>query len=301
VAPSTGRVVLTNPLAKDASAMRPSLVEGLLQALRRNAGQGRAGTALAEFGRIFRPVGDPLAAALDEVVASDWRWRDPAGRELPVQPRALGLAAQGLRLGPDWLDVDDRWGVHDLLAVFDQVAARLAPPDDPSWRLTRVPVAREGLHPGRSAVLELHGHEVGIVGQLHPTEADRRDLPEPVVVGELLLEPFLAAVPEDGHPPVGATVLVKHPALTVDVALVAKDQVPYAAMEAAVREGAGELLDGLWWFDEYRGAQLGDGRRSVAIRLRLQSPDRQLTDADAEQVIEAVAGAAGRIGAALRR
>jgi phenylalanyl-tRNA synthetase beta chain len=301
VVPSTGRVVLSNPLAKDASAMRPSLVEGLLQALRRNVGQGRAGTALAEFGRIFRPVGDPLAVALDSVVVGDWRWRDDEGRELPVQPRVLGLAAQGLRLGPDWLDVDDRWGVHDLLAVVDHVAARLAPPDDPTWRLIRVPAERDGLHPGRTAVLELHGHEVGIVGQLHPSEADRRDLPEPVVVGELLLEPFLAAVPEDGHPPVPAIALVKHPALTVDVALVAEDRVPYAALEAAAREGAGHLLDGLWWFDEYRGAQVGDGRRSVAIRLRLQSPDRQLTDTDAEQVIDAVATAADRIGASLRR
>jgi phenylalanyl-tRNA synthetase beta chain len=301
VAPSDGRVVLANPLAKDASAMRPSLLEGLLQALRRNVGQGRAGTALAEFGRIFRPVGDPLAAALDAAVDGDWRWRDPEGGELPVQPRALGLAAQGLRLGPDWLDVDDRWGVHDLLAVFDQVAARLAPPDDPSWRLTRVPAARDGLHPGRTAVLELHGHEVGIVGQLHPSEADRRDLPEPVVVGELLLEPFLAAVPEDGHAPVPAVPLVKHPALTVDVALMADDGVPYASLEAAAREGAGALLDGLWCFDEYRGAQVGEGRRSVAIRLRLQSPERQLTDADAEQVIEAVAAAADRVGASLRR
>ncbi len=56
-----------------------------------------------------------------------------------------------------------------------------------------------------------------------------------------------------------------------------------------MREGAGDLLDGLWWFDEYRGAQVGEGRRSVAIRLRLQAPDRQLTDADEKQVIEAVA------------
>jgi FAD/FMN-containing dehydrogenase len=52
-----------------------------------------------------------------------------------------------------------------------------------------------------------------------------------------------------------------------------------------------ELLDGLWWFDEYRGEQVGEGRRSVAIRLRLQSPERQLTDADAEAVIDAVAPA----------
>jgi phenylalanyl-tRNA synthetase beta chain len=299
--PSSGRVQLSNPLAKDASAMRPSLLEGLLEALRRNHGQGRPGTALVELGRLFRPVDDPIAASLDGVVDGDWRWLAPDGQALPVQPRTLALAAQGLRLGRGWLDVDDRWSVYDLLAVLDEVALRLAPPDDASWRLERIAVERDGLHPGRTVALHLRGHEIGLVGQLHPDEADRRDLPEPVVVGELLLEPFLLAVPRQDHPPVKARRLVRHPALTVDVALVAADEVPYRTLEQAVRAGAGDLLDELWWFDEYRGAQLGEGARSVALRLRLQSAERQLTDEDAERIIEAVATEAEAVGATLRR
>jgi phenylalanyl-tRNA synthetase beta chain len=301
VVPSEGRVVLANPLAKDASALRPSLVEGLLQALRRNVGQGRAGTALVELGRIFRPVDDPLAGALDAVVPGDWRWRAPDGAELPVQPRAIALAAQGQRLGDGWLEPDDSWGVHDVLAAFDELVARIAPPDDPSWHLERRPVERAGLHPGRTALLRLRGTEVGVVAELHPTEADRRDLPEPVVVGELLLEPFLAAIPADGYPPVRSRALTRHPAMTVDVALVAPTSVSYATLLEAVREGAGALLDDAWWFDEYRGEQVGAGNRSVAIRLRLQDPDRQLTDDDAERVIDAIADAAARAGATLRR
>jgi phenylalanyl-tRNA synthetase beta chain len=122
-----------------------------------------------------------------------------------------------------------------------------------------------------------------------------------VVVGELLLEPLLRLVPDGGYPPVRATELVRHPAMSVDVALVADDEVPFADLAAAVRRGGGDLLDGWWWFDEYRGEQVGEGRRSVAIRLRLQAPDRQLTDEDAERVIEAVATAASEVGATLRR
>jgi phenylalanyl-tRNA synthetase beta chain len=303
--PTAGRVELENPLAKDAAAMRPSLLEGLLIALRRNVGQGRPGTALVELGRLFRPHGDDLATVLD-AFGPGWRWTSPDGRPLPIQPRAIALAAQGLRLGDGWLDVDARWDVYDLLAVLDEVVARLAPPDQ-GWNLARVPVERRGFHPGRTASLRLIGPsgaqevEVGVVGQLHPDEADRRDLPEPVVVGELLLEPLLRPVPEGGYPPVGARELVRHPALTLDVALLAADDVPYATLEAAVRRGAGELLDGLWWFDEYRGEQVGEGRRSLAIRLRLQAPQRQLTDEDAERVIEQVAGEAATVGATLRR
>jgi phenylalanyl-tRNA synthetase beta chain len=296
VLPSEGRVELANPLAKDASAMRPSLLEGLLAALRRNVGQGRAGTALVEHGRVFRPADDPLADAM----GAGERWRAPDGTALPLQPRVLGLAAQGLRLGDGWLDPAEQWSVYDLLAVLDEVVRRLLPPDDPR-RLERRPVEREGFHPGRTAALLLDGHEVGLVGQLHPHEAERRDLPEPVVVGELVVEGLLQAVPDAGHPPVPARELVRHPAMTVDVALVADEAVPYVRLEDAVRHGAGQLLDGLWQFDEYRGEQVGQGRRSVAIRLRLQAPDRQLTDEDAERVIDAVASEAERIGATLRR
>jgi phenylalanyl-tRNA synthetase beta chain len=305
VCPTPGRVELENPLAKDAAAMRPSLLDGLLAALRRNVGQGRPGTALVELGRLFRPDGDVLAAVLD-AFGTDWRWTAPDGAPLPIQPRTLALTAQGLRLGERWLDQDARWEVYDLLAVLDEVVARLAPPDAP-WTLTRVPVERPGLHPGRTASLRVAGvpgaeeAEIGVVGQLHPEEADRRDLPEPVVVAELLLEPLLRRVPEGGYPAVRARELVRHPALTVDVALVADDAVSYATLERAVRRGAGDLLDGLWWFDEYRGEQVGDGRRSLAIRLRLQSAARQLTDEDAERVIEQVASEAEAVGASLRR
>ena len=298
--PTTGRVELDNPLAKDASAMRPTLLEGLLGAVRRNVGQGRPGTALAELGRVFRPVDDALAGVLD-TFDIEWRWRAPNGAELPVQPVVLGLAAQGLRLGERWLDPEQRWSVYDLLAVFDEVVARLAPPGEQGWGLEREPTDRPGCHPGRTARLLLRGQEVGMVAQLHPEEARQRDLAEPVVVGELLLEPLLRGVPADGHPPAVAPVLVRHPAVTVDVALVVDEEVPYAVLEGAVREGAGQLLDELWWFDEYRGEQVGEGRRSIALRLRLHAPDRQLTDEDAERVIDAVADRAARLGASLRR
>ena len=301
VLPSDGRVLLANPLAQDAAAMRPSLLEGLLQAVRHNHGQGRPGVALTELGRCFRPVDDPLGAALDAVIGPGWRWTDPAGEPIPLQPRVLALAAQGRKLGEGWLDTEATWSVWDVLDVLDRVARRLAPPDDPSWQLERHAISREGFHPGRTAALVLQGQEIGIVGQLHPEEADRRDLPEPVVAGELLLEPFLAVTPEAGHRPVPARTLVRHPAMTVDVALVADDEVTYATLERTVRVAVGPLLDELWFFDEYRGAQVGEGRRSVAMRLRLQDAARQLTDADAEVVIESVAAAAEAVGATLRR
>ena len=296
VHPGGAAVVLANPLAQDASAMRTSLVEGLLQAVRRNVGQGRPGVALFEMGRLYRRTGGPLDTVLD-AFGHQWRWIDPDGVVLPTQPRALAIAVQGNLDGTGWVAQDDTWSIYAALGVFDEVVARLAPPA--GWHLERRPIEREGYHPGRAATLHIDGHEIGFVGQLHPAEAQRRDLPDPVIVGELLLEPLFLDV-ADGRESATAPRLVRHPAITVDVAVVAELAVAWADVERAIREAAGDLLDDLKWFDEYRGSQIEEGHRSLAARLRLQAPDRQLTGDDEEAVLAAVAAAVEGIGARVR-
>ena len=302
VHPGGDPVVLGNPLAQDASAMRPSTVEGLLQVVRHNVGQGAPGVAVFEMGRIFRAAGGPLDAVMD-AFGTAWRWTAPDGRVLPTQPRTLGLALQGRVAGPGFLERDRTWGVFDALAALDEVVRRLGPTRD-AWHLERRTAERDGLHPHRTATLHLvrgdgTSPEVGVVGQLHPTEADRRDLPEPVVVCELLLEPLLLDVAA-GRAPVAEAVIVRQPAMHVDVAVVASDDVPWAQLETRIRTAAGDLLDDLAVFDEYRGEQVGEGRRSVAARLRLQAPDRALTSDDEEAVLAAVRHEVESVGGQVR-
>jgi phenylalanyl-tRNA synthetase beta chain len=294
VHPSDGRVRLANPLAQDAAAMRPGLLDGLLATLRRNRGQGRAGMAITELGRVHRPVDDVLGTVLDALLGTGWRWSGPDGQALPLQPRAIGLAAFGALGGDGWLTEDRVWEVEDVLAAFDELARRadVGP-------LVRRPVVREGWHPGRTVVLELSGAEVGIAGQLHPHACDAWDLPEPVVAGELLLEALLHPA-RDGLRIPTAPRLVRHPAVVVDVAVVGPEDLPVARIAEALRAAAGELLDELRWFDEFRGSQLPAGTRSVGFRLRLQDAERQLTDEDADAVLARIGDAVTAIGAALR-
>jgi phenylalanyl-tRNA synthetase beta chain len=294
VHPSSGRVRLANPLAQDAAAMRPGLLDGLLATLRRNRGQGRAGMAVTELGRIHRPVGDPLGAALDALLGDGWRWLGPDDQPLPLQPRALAVAAFGSRGGDGWLDEASTWDVEDVLAALDELVRRAD-----RGPLVRRAVERDGWHPGRTVVVELDGVEVGVAGELHPHACDAWDLPEPVVAGELLLEPLLHPA-RDGVRVPSAPVLVRHPAVVVDVAVVAPEEVTVAAIAAVVRSAAGLLLDDLRWFDEFRGSQLPDGHRSVGFRLRLQDPERQLSDTDAEGVLTRVGAAVTELGASLR-
>lgn len=295
VQPSSGRVLLANPLARDAAAMRPGLLDGLLTTLRRNRGQGRSGMAVVELGRIFRPADDVLGSELDPLLGSAWRWTGPDGAPLPLQPRALGLAAFGVRSGQGWLDESAAWDVEDVLGVIDEVVRRLD-----LEMLEREHVEREGWHPGRTVRLLHEGVEIGLVGQLHPLTAQAWDLPEPAVAGELLLEALLHVRAARHQGPARAPRLVRHPAMSIDVAVVAPDTVPLVAIERAIREGAGATLDAIWWFDEFRGEQLPAAHRSVGFRLRLQDAERQLTDEDAERVLGAVGAAVAANGWSLR-
>ena len=77
-----------------------------------------------------------------------------------------------------------------------------------------------------------------------------------------------------------------------DVALVVDDAVPAAAVEAALREGAGDLLESVRLFDVYTGPQVGEGRKSLAFALRLRAPDRTLTAAESSAVRDAAVRAA---------
>lgn len=296
LAPDDARVRLENPVAKDTDTMRPGLAEGLLTSARRNAGQGREGAALFEIGRIFRQPGGVLEAGLTDPLTG--RWSDHAGAPLPFQPITIGAVAYGAVTGRDWLDRTRTWDLFDVLGLLDEVSRRLTPDASP---LRRQPAEHPALHPGRTASLRRDGVEIGLAGQLHPDEADRRDLPDTTVVAELVLDPLWAHLRDAAFDARQAPELARHQAMGVDVAVVADEDLPHERIERAVRAGAGPLLDGLWWFDEYRGEQLGEGRRSLAFHLRLQAHDRQLTDADAEQVIDGVADAVGELGAELRR
>ena len=91
------------------------------------------------------------------------------------------------------------------------------------------------------------------------------------------------------------------PEVRQDLAFVVDEDVPAAALVAAMREAGGPELRDVAVFDEYRGEQIGDGKRSLAFRVAFGSPERTLTDEDAaahrDEIVEALAE---QFGAVLR-
>ena len=153
-----------------------------------------------------------------------------------------------------------------------------------------------GLHPTRSASLVAGPQPVGALGEVAPWVLRAFDVHERVAVLELNLSAFLAGAAKVAQwQPTS-----RSPSSDLDLAFSLPDDVPAERLERAIRDAAGATLVDLALFDVYRGDALGPNRRSLAYRLRLQAPDRNLTDGDIVAVRQAVEARTRKLGAELR-
>ena len=203
------------------------------------------------------------------------------GERLPKESKVLAMAAYG---EVDFFSVK---GIVEALALelgmerLDFEACR----DNPSY------------HPGRCAVISIGGDRLGVMGQIHPLVAENYNTSAQIYSVELDVPALLA---HKG----GLTQykpLAKFPAVSRDIALVCDESVTAAGLEACIREGVGALLERVELFDVYRGAQLGENRKSVAYTITMRDRTRTLTDADADAAISrALALLEKNTGAVLR-
>ncbi|MER5212767.1 phenylalanine--tRNA ligase subunit beta [Streptomyces sp. NPDC002838] len=295
--PARRVVRLTNPLNDEEPALRTSLLPGLLGALRRNDGRGSHDLALFETGLVFLPREEQRVAVALPV---DRRPTDEEIAELnaalPEQPRHVAVVLAGAREQAGW------WGKGRPGDWADAVEAARVVAREAGAEL----VVRSGQygpwHPGRCAELAVvaDGAErvVGHAGELHPRVLKALGLPARTCAMEIDLDALERV--GDGTPQ--APSISTFPVATQDVALVVEKFVPHADVEAALREGAGELLEGIRLFDVYENEeQLGEGRKSLAYALRFRAGDRTLTVDEASAARDAAVALAGeRTGAVLR-
>ena len=285
-------VRVANPVSDEEPMLRASLLPGLLTALSRNVGRGFPDVALFEVGPVFRWTADtvpmpkpPVALRPDDAVL------EVMDRALPVQPWHVAAAATGRWDREGWWGPGRGAGWQDVVHAARTIAAAVG------TSLTVIAAEAAPWHPGRCAALLVGGDVIGHAGELHPRVIEALELPERACALELALAPVLAAAPEVAVAPHVSS----YPPATLDVALVVDAAVPAAAVDAALRDGAGSLLEELRLFDVYTGDPIPAGKRSLAFSLRLRAPDRTLTVEEAVAVRDAaVAAAARRCGAVLR-
>ncbi|SDI39411.1 phenylalanyl-tRNA synthetase beta chain [Sinosporangium album] len=286
-------VRLANPLSEDEPFLRTTLLPGLIKTAVRNVGRGFPDLALFETGLVYRPRPDAPAAA--PVLPVD---RRPTEEELasiaaalPDQPLRVAVVLTGEFERSGW------WGNGRQADWADAVEAARVVAREARVELSVQADQHEPWHPGRCAALYVGDTLVGHAGELHPRVVEAYGLPPRTCAMELELTRLERLL----HGPVRAPKVSAYPVATQDVALVVADYTSVADVTAALRDGAGELLESVRLFDVYMGAQVGEGNKSLAYTLRFRAPDRTLTVEETTAARDAaVAVAAERLGAHLR-
>ncbi|HWF31191.1 MAG TPA: phenylalanine--tRNA ligase subunit beta [Solirubrobacteraceae bacterium] len=267
-------VRLENPLSDAQSIMRPTLIGSLLDAAQHNAARNGPDVAIFESGTVYR-AGSGSGHGADE-------------------HHALGALLSGALAPRSWHGAPaqaDFFAAKGLLAaLLDRLHAHWSV-QEAQWPF---------LHPGRSAAVLARDAEgkavrLGFVGELHPSVAASWDL-ERTAAFAVDLGKLAAVTPEVRSFSAFGSV----PTLRQDLAVTLPEDVPAREVLHALRKAAGKMLDGAEIFDVYTGAQVGEGRRSLALALTFRAEDRTLTDDDVAPVRERIVAALAELGGELR-
>jgi phenylalanyl-tRNA synthetase beta chain len=295
---------VANPLSRDHSVLRTTLLGSLLDAARHNLAHGAERVALTESGRAYlatRPRGsDPGLAEGSEGAGSVGSDPAPGGplsgvfagdRAAPAyEPQRIAALTVGPLAVSGWRDEGGTADFFALKGAVESLCAQLG---------TEVEVEQGEepfLHPGRAGRVLIGGADAGWIGEVHPLVCRAWDI-HAAVAFEIELAVLIAASPagveqyED---------VISFPAVNEDIAVVVSEDIPAALVRAAVREGGGVLLQSARIFDVYRGEQVGEGRKSLALRLEFRAPDRTLTDEEVAERRHAITDALAGIGGSLR-
>jgi len=241
-------VVLTNPLGEDTSVMRSTLVPSMLGTISLNQSRNNETAMLYEISPIFD--------------ASEYKQG-----ELPHEQPMLCIGAYGPKV--------DFYLVRDI--VLDTVARF-------GVSCEVIPGAEPYHHPGRAAKLMVGDVCLATVAEVHPQTMEAFEISKRTVIAEVNLELLGKIRSKMGH----VHALPKFPAVTRDIALVMDEATTVGSVLASIRKAGGALLESAEMFDIYRGAQLGEGKKSVAFSLAFRTAERTLSDDDVNPLMKKI-------------
>ena len=283
--PRAATIRISNPLSIDHSALRTTLLGGLLDVARYNLAHGARRVALYESGRACLREGEPLG---EGTLGGSFAGLRPAPA---FEPWRLACLASGPLPGAGWRGEAAEPDFYSLKGALEGVAAGLG------CAVEVVPGGQPFLSPGRAGRVLVDGAEAGWVGEIHPLVCRAWDL-DSAAAFEIDLAPVVEASPSGSEQ---YEDVISFPAVEQDIAVVVADEVEAAQIRALVAEAGGELLRSIAVFDLYRGEQVGEGRKSLALRLEFRAADRTLTDEEVAAVRERIERElAERLGGSLR-
>jgi phenylalanyl-tRNA synthetase beta chain len=281
--PRADAVVVSNPLSEEGSVMRTTVLGSLLDVARRNLARDADRVALFESGRVY--------LRSDGAGAGPLSGRFPGDREATfAEPHHLGALAVGPLVAKSWRGGGEQADFFALKGGLEALAGQLG------VALGFEAEAEPFLHPGRSARILVGGSPAGWIGEIHPLVCREWDV-EAAVAFEVELAALIgvASAGEEAFEDV-----MTFPAVYQDLAVLVSAEISAAAVRAAVLAGGGELLRSAAVFDLYEGEQLGEGRKSLALRLEFRAADRTLTDDEVAGLRGSIEIELEKIGGSLR-
>lgn len=244
-------VILANPLSEEQSAMRTSLLSGMLSMLAWNLNRGTSDVRLFEAGHVFEMCG-----------------------EKSQERRMLSIGATGNALEPSvhapgraYSFFDLKGDIEALLSTFEM------------RNLYFDAHTADYFHPGRSTRAVADGVTVAQFGQLHPDVAAARKLKQEIYIAEVHLDRLLALpLRTPRYQP-----LSKFPAVDRDFSFLFPDSVMFEQIQNAVRALNIAVLQSFRPVEIFRGGAVPAGRYSVLLRAEFQSPERTLRDDEVAQ------------------
>jgi phenylalanyl-tRNA synthetase beta chain len=266
-----GDWTLANPISEDMRVMRPSLVPGLLSAVRRNLDRGAETVRLFEIGRRYLAQGEHPSLAL--VLAGNHtvrRWQNGKAQGFDAfDAKALCMAL----LESTGMQVDNLQVMGDAGAFY---------------------------HPGQSATLRLGPkNQIASFGMLHPATTKAFGIDIPVFAAGIHLDAIPAKRAKDGFmraPFVPPTLQ----SVTRDFAFLVPADTPTGDLVRVVKLSDKANITAVRLFDRFDGQGVPDGQISLAIEVTMQPQDKSFTEADLKAISDEVIAAASKLGGALR-
>jgi phenylalanyl-tRNA synthetase beta chain len=250
---------ILNPLAEDLSALRTSLIPGLLETARYNVTRKNFNLRIFELKKIYLPQ---------------------EGKRLPQEVKYLAGLAMGTDQDPHWassprpIDFYDVKGcVEDLLETLQIKEIRFDRTEDTPY-----------LHPGKASRV-LCGKEVlGVLGEIHPDVLSTYDIDGKSYLFELNFELMVKGAEDKKR----FRHLPKFPAVYRDLSLVIRDDLEVEKVAEAIWNFHQPFIDEVNLFDLYRGAPISEGKKGISYRIRYQANDRTLTDEEVNRYHEKI-------------
>ncbi len=252
-------VKIKNPMTRDHSLMRTSLISSLLEVIKWNTNRQAGLVKIFEVGKIYLPYPDKP-------------------NSLPQEKLIIAGAINKTSRGDIWekslsLDVFDIKGILEtMFQGLKVVNTGIVPGNHPAF------------HPLRNGKIVIRGKEVGIFGEIHPEVINNYRIPGKVNLFEIDFENLLTNVPSD----IKYCILPKYPSVQRDLAMIVKEEMLSADIIKTIKSIDEELIKKVILFDIFKGKQIADGCKSLAYSVVFQARDRTLIDQEVEDIYKKI-------------